>query len=88
MGSPVQTPEYDLFRSMLIDARMQSGLSQRAVCKGLNKVPTYISKVEAGIRRLDSVETIELLIFLKVNPVQFFTDYLKNAKEMGYLIEK
>jgi transcriptional regulator with XRE-family HTH domain len=64
----VFTRQYGLFLSLLISAREDKGLSQRALSKKLKKVETYVSKYERGERRLDVIEFLEITKALGVDP--------------------
>jgi transcriptional regulator with XRE-family HTH domain len=59
-----------LFLSLLISAREDKGLSQRALSKKLKKVETYVSKYERGERRLDVIEFLEVAKALGVDPCE------------------
>lgn len=56
MGKSVYTKEYKEIISRLKQARIGTGLSQRAVADKLGKPQSYISKIESGERRLDVAE--------------------------------
>jgi transcriptional regulator with XRE-family HTH domain len=45
---------------LLVEARQASGLSQRALAARLKRSPSYVSKFEAGERRLEVCEFIDL----------------------------
>jgi len=66
----VFTKQYSLFLSLLISAREDKGLSQRALSKKLKKVETYVSKYERGERRLDVIEFLEVAKALGVDPCE------------------
>ncbi|MBI1334102.1 MAG: helix-turn-helix domain-containing protein [Armatimonadetes bacterium] len=78
LSSPVQNSEYDDFRTLLIEARVKSGISQRELCKRLSKPPTYVTKIESGVRRIDTVETIAFLREVGADPLKFFSTLLED----------
>jgi ribosome-binding protein aMBF1 (putative translation factor) len=51
---------YRTFRSRLVQARKQAGLTQRQVCAKMAKSSSFVSKCELGERRLDYVELQKL----------------------------
>jgi transcriptional regulator with XRE-family HTH domain len=64
--SAAHNPLYIEFISLLRQARIQHGLSQRDLGKLLNKPQSFISKVETCERRLDVIEAAEWCIALQV----------------------
>ena len=72
MTKSVFTDEYKLFLEALIAARKNKGVTQVQLAKALNKPQSYVSKYENGERRLDVIETFEILLALNVKPHQFF----------------
>ena len=75
MPSSLHSPDYQLFRTLLIQARVTSGLTQMQIAETLNKPQSYISKYERGERRLDFPEFIELADILGINIAAFVDDY-------------
>lgn len=75
MPSSLHNADYQLFRSMLIEARVASGLTQMQIAESLSKPQSYISKYERGERRLDFPEFVELADILGVDVVTFVKDY-------------
>jgi len=75
MPSSLHNADYQLFRSMLIEARVASGLTQMQIAKSLSKPQSYISKYERGERRLDFPEFVELADILGIDVVAFVKDY-------------
>ena len=66
----VFTGRYKRLLSLLVSAREDAGLSQRALSEKLKKAPTYVSKYERGERRLDVIELLEITKALDVDPVE------------------
>lgn len=65
---------YEKFQNALIYARQASKLTQADVASKLNKPQSFVSKYESGERRLDLVETIDILEVLSVD----IGDFLKS----------
>lgn len=55
-------------RELLAAARNDAGLTQTALAKKLRRPQSFVSKVEAGERRLDVVEFLEVTRALGVDP--------------------
>lgn len=60
---------YGRFRSLLIEKRKKSGLSQQEVADKLGRPQTYVSKCEVGTRRMDVVEFLEMAEVIGFDPV-------------------
>lgn len=52
----------------LREARVAAGLSQRELARRLGKAHSHISKIEAGLRRIDALELIFLADALETSP--------------------
>lgn len=68
---PQHTPDYKAFRKRLREAREAADLSQQDVADLLSKPQTWVSKNEAGERRVDAVELARLARVLK-KPMSWF----------------
>jgi transcriptional regulator with XRE-family HTH domain len=66
-----RTAAYDTLLRMLRELREEQGVSQRELCKRLDRPFTYMVKIEAGTRRLDVVELIEICKALEASPKDF-----------------
>jgi transcriptional regulator with XRE-family HTH domain len=55
---------------LLVKAREASGLSQRALAAKLKRSPSYVSKFEAGERRLEVCEFIDLCAAINTDPAE------------------
>lgn len=54
----VHSPEQQLLRELLIEAREKAGLTQQKLAKRLGKPQSFVAKYEGGERRLDVLEFI------------------------------
>jgi len=52
--------EYGVLLELLREARLASGMTQKAICDKLSRPKNYVIKVERGERRLDVVELFAL----------------------------
>ncbi|NNM70548.1 MAG: helix-turn-helix transcriptional regulator [Gallionella sp.] len=75
MPSSLHSHQYNIFRSLLIAARKESGLTQIQIAEKLNKPQSFISKYERGERRLDFSEFIELANILEIDIAMFVDSY-------------
>ena len=72
MTKSIFTEEYQIFLTHLIQARKEKNITQVDLANFLRKPQSYVSKYENGERRLDVIETFEILFALKIKPHQFF----------------
>lgn len=85
MPNPLHSPQYEVFRRLLVKARQESGLTQVEVAERLGKPQSFVSKIERGERRLDFPEFIQLADALDVDPEEFIRGYrqaLENQREI------
>lgn len=54
--NPVFSDEYGIVRQVLIRARREAGLSQRALAARLEKTASHVAMIERGQRRVDLLE--------------------------------
>ncbi len=76
----VYTREYQLFLKHLTAARMQSGLSQRALAEKLNKSYSYVAKCETGYVRMDIYQIRQYLDAVGVSFLEFMTAYENDCR--------
>ena len=70
MPRSVFTDEYERFRTLLVEARKRSGLSQVTLSERLSRPQSFVSKYERGERRLDVVEFGEVARALGIDPLK------------------
>ncbi len=75
MPSSLHTHHYQVFRTLLANARLASGLTQVQIAKKLGKPQSYVSKYENGERRLDFPEFLELADILGIDVLAFVENY-------------
>ncbi len=63
--------DYIVFLHFIRQARLDSGLTQLEVAKALNKPQSYVSKYEAGDRKLTVVEFLEICRVLQIDSSEF-----------------
>lgn len=70
---------YARLRQLLVQARKESGLKQADVAARLGKPQSYVSKIEAGERRLDVIEFADYVTALGRDPVKFLRSVLPKS---------
>ena len=70
---------YELLRTFLKRARDAKGLSQAEVAAKLDVPQSYVSKYETGERRLDLVETLDVLDALGEDAAAFIRKFRRAA---------
>ncbi len=67
MVKSLHTPEYEYFRSLLVDAREKVGLTQAEVSTKLGRPQSFVAKYEGGERRLDLIEFVQVCAAIGVD---------------------
>lgn len=80
MPAALNTPEYQLLRQLLVEARERSKLTQAEVAKRLNRVQSFVSKYELGERRLDVIDFMHVCASLGVDPADLLRQIAKSRK--------
>jgi transcriptional regulator with XRE-family HTH domain len=62
--------------SILVAARQQAGLTQRDLATRLKRPHSFVGRVEAGDRRVDVIEFIEIARVLDADPAILFAKLL------------
>lgn len=73
MAKSLHTPEYEVFRCLLVSARESAGLTQAEVAARMDRPQSFVAKYEGGERRLDVVELIKVCEALGVDPLSIVT---------------
>jgi len=71
MSKAIYSKDHKYIVEQLKKARKEAGLEQAEVAKMLGRTQSYISKVEAGQRRIDVVALKELARIYK-KPINYF----------------
>ncbi len=56
----------------LVDARGRAGMTQRDLAKRLKRPRSFVGRMEAGERRIDVIEFIEIARVLGADPKELF----------------
>ena len=73
--NPKNDAHYQVLRDMLIEAREKKHWFQKDLAERIGKNQAFISKFEAGERRLDWVEVLNLVEILEIDETQFLEDF-------------
>lgn len=66
----LNSPEYQLLRRLLVEAREHAGLSQAQVAGTIGRAQSFVSKYELGDRRLDVIEFLHVCDCLGIDPAK------------------
>ena len=69
MPKSIHSERHKRFRTLLIAARKEAGLTQTVVAQRLGKPPSYVAKYEGGDRRLDVLEFLDVTAAIGVDPL-------------------
>jgi ribosome-binding protein aMBF1 (putative translation factor) len=61
---------------ILVESRTQAGLTQRDLAARLRRPHSFIGRIEAGERRVDVIEFIEIVRVMDLVPEQLFAKLL------------
>lgn len=78
--SSVHTSEYQELLRRLRRARESAGLTQVQVAARLRRPQSYVSKSEAGERRIDAIELLEFLRLYGSDPAVFLRGLLSSRR--------
>lgn len=84
MPNPLHSPQYEVFRRLLVKARQESGLTQVEVAERLEKPQSFVSKIERGERRLDFPEFIRLADALGIDTEAFIGSYREEIADLRH----
>lgn len=77
MPNSLHDPKYQVFREMLVQARLDVGVTQVVLAGRLARPQSYVSKYERGERRIDFPEFIEIAGVLGLDVEHFIKNYRK-----------
>ncbi len=72
----LRSREHRMLCAVLVEARMQAGLTQRALAERLKRPHSYVAKIEGGERRIDVLEFAELARALRIDPLKLLGEVL------------
>ena len=75
----VHSPEQQLLRELLVEARDKSGLTQQKLARRLGTHQSFVAKYEGGERRLDVIEFITIARIMGADPKRLFGALLQKV---------
>ncbi len=81
-GNPVFTPEYRAMVSVLVGHRKAAGLSQRQLAARLGRAASHVGLIEAGQRRIDTLELLRIARCLGVEPARLFEAMVHSVADL------
>jgi transcriptional regulator with XRE-family HTH domain len=73
----VHSPEQQLLRELLVEAREKAGLTQQKLAKRIGTHQSFVAKYEGGERRLDVVEFITIARAIGADPLRLLRGLLR-----------
>ena len=70
--NPVFSDEYRAIREVLVEARRKAGLTQRDLARTLGREYSHIARIEAGQRRIDTLELYRIAKSVRLDPSDLF----------------
>ena len=77
MRDTLRSPRQIKLRKLLRDLREKSGLTQADVAGRLGKPQSFVAKYEGGERRLSTIEFIDVVRALDVEPIAAMRQLIK-----------
>jgi transcriptional regulator with XRE-family HTH domain len=78
----VGTKEYDELLRLLRETREATCISQEVLSQKLGRARTYVSKIEAGTRRVDVIELFAIAAELGKNPVSLVQELFERLHHL------
>ena len=75
MTKAIYRREHMIFLQELKRMRVESGMTQAQCSAALGRPQSFMSDVERGVRRLDTVQVRDLCLALKTDLITFITAY-------------
>lgn len=76
--------DYEVFIELLTTVRNEKGVTQTVLAERLDRLQSWVAKVEAGSRRIDAVELIAILDALKADLTEFFSRLRRQLRKKGH----
>lgn len=70
MRKSVHSKRYRRLLQLIVEARLEAGLTQMEVAARLRRPQSYVAKTEGGERRLDVLEFADLAVAIGADPAQ------------------
>jgi transcriptional regulator with XRE-family HTH domain len=70
LSKSIHSPQHIKLRELLVAARKKAGLTQQEVADRLGRPQSFVAKYEAGERRLDVVEFLQIATVIGADPLR------------------
>ncbi|WP_447096114.1 helix-turn-helix domain-containing protein [Pseudomonas sp. CF10PS3] len=75
MTKAIYRREHVIFLQVLKRTRLESGMTQAECSAALGRPQSFMSDVERGVRRIDTVQLRDLCLVLKTDLIRFTENY-------------
>lgn len=72
-----QHPTSKVLIKVLVDARVESGMTQRQLAIKLGRQHSFVSKIESSVRNISVIEFIEVARALNADPAKLLVKVIK-----------
>lgn len=76
----VHTDEQLIFRTLMVKARKQAGLTQSELAQRLRRPQSFVAKYEGGERRLDVVEFVTIAGAIGADPIKLLRSLIRQRQ--------
>lgn len=77
MVKHLRSPKHRALIAAVVGARKAAGLTQRQLAARLSRSDSFVWKIEAGERRVDVLEFLEIARALRVDPLKLLAEVLR-----------
>ncbi|MFK7701714.1 helix-turn-helix domain-containing protein [Pseudomonas caspiana] len=77
----IHNTRYQSLLTLLLDARVEAGLTQKELATKLGRPQSFVSKTENAERRLDVIEFMDLCLGLNADPHELLISLEKMSAE-------
>ena len=77
MAKTLYQRENELFREHLRSAREAAGLTQLDLAQAIGRTQVFVSHIERGVRRLDTVELLQICRAMGIDLTSFISEFQK-----------
>jgi transcriptional regulator with XRE-family HTH domain len=76
----LRSPRHRALIAAIVESRKAAGLTQRQLAGKIGRSNSFVWKIEAGERRVDILEFVEVALALKVDPVTLFERFVRGRQ--------
>jgi transcriptional regulator with XRE-family HTH domain len=79
ISKSLRSNEHSVFRSIMVETRKQSGLTQHQLAKKIGKPQSFVAKYEGGERRIDVIEFLKIARAMGADPAAVFRALIRRV---------